>query len=229
MSERGDVLVRVEHVSKKFCRDLRRSLWYGVHDMATAISGRSREHQPLRRDEFWAVNDASLELRRGECLGLIGHNGAGKTTLLKMLNGLITPDRGRISIKGRIGALIALGAGFNPVLTGRENTYVNAAILGLSKRETDRRLDEIIDFAEIRDFIDAPLQNYSSGMAYALGSRSPPRSNQTCSCWTKCLRSATRRSGTNVTRGYQRCCRGPPSSWCRTAWTTSVISAVASS
>ena len=123
----------------------------------------------LRPKEFWAVKDVGFELRRGESLGLIGHNGAGKTTLLKMLNGLIKPDAGRIEMRGRVGALISLGAGFNPILTGRENIYVNASVLGLSKRETDAKLDEIIDFAEIGEFIDTPVQNYSSGMAVRLG------------------------------------------------------------
>jgi lipopolysaccharide transport system ATP-binding protein len=123
----------------------------------------------LREDEFWAVKDVSFELRRGECLGLIGHNGAGKTTLLKMLNGLIKPDCGRIELNGRVGALIALGSGFNPILTGRENIYVNASILGFSKDEIDDKIGEIIEFAEIGDFIDTPVQSYSSGMQVRLG------------------------------------------------------------
>lgn len=123
----------------------------------------------LRPKEFWAVHDVSFELKRGECLGLIGRNGAGKTTLLKMLNGLIKPDAGRIEMRGRVGALIALGAGFNPILTGRENIYVNGSVLGLSKKEIDAKLDEIIDFAEIGEFIDTPVQNYSSGMSVRLG------------------------------------------------------------
>src|SRR5947199_9922042 len=120
-----DVLVRVEGVSKKFCRSLKKSLWYGLRDMAAEAAGGSRNHDRLRPDEFWAVNDVSLELRRGECLGLIGRNGAGKTTLLKLLNGLIKPDAGKMTMRGRVGALIALGAGFNPILTGRENIYIN--------------------------------------------------------------------------------------------------------
>jgi len=207
-SSDSEVLVRVENVSKKFCRSLKKSLWYGVKDIAHELNpfGRKMEdrrweigdspspisdlpssskspisHLPspaaspisdssgLRPDEFWAVRDVSFELRRGECLGLIGHNGAGKTTLLKMLNGLIKPDGGRIEMRGRVGALIALGAGFNPILTGRENIYVNASILGLSKREINEKLDEIIDFAEIGEFIDAPVQSYSSGMQVRLG------------------------------------------------------------
>ena len=164
----SDVLVKVEGVSKKFCRDLKRSLWYGVKDISSEILGISPSGE-LRKKEFWAVNDVSFELRRGECLGLIGHNGAGKSTLLKMLNGLIKPDKGRITMKGRIGALIELGAGFNPILTGRENIYNNGAVLGFSKKEIDKKLEAIIDFAEIEEFIDTPVQNYSSGMKVRLG------------------------------------------------------------
>ncbi len=102
-------------------------------------------------------------------IGLIGHNGAGKSTLLKMLNGLIKPDRGRITIRGRIGALIELGAGFNPILTGRENIYVNASVLGFSKQEIDEKFDSIVEFSEIAEFLDTPVQNYSSGMKVRLG------------------------------------------------------------
>jgi lipopolysaccharide transport system ATP-binding protein len=111
----------------------------------------------------------NFELRRGECLGLIGHNGAGKSTLLKMLNGLIRPDKGRIEMNGKVGALIELGAGFSPFLTGRENVYNNGAVLGFSKEEMDRKFDEIVEFAELKDFIDTPVQNYSSGMKVRLG------------------------------------------------------------
>lgn len=171
----GEVLVRAQGVSKKFCRSLKRSLWYGVQDVVSELnpfSGSRRGgdiERELREGEFWAVNDVSFELRRGECLGLLGRNGAGKTTLLRMLNGLIKPDRGNIKMRGRVGALIALGAGFNPILTGRENIYVNASILGLSKNEIDERIDDIIEFSEIGDFIDAPVQSYSSGMQVRLG------------------------------------------------------------
>jgi lipopolysaccharide transport system ATP-binding protein len=164
----NDTLISVESVSKKFCRRLKRSLWYGVQDIGTELLGRAKKPE-LRKHEFWAVNDVSFELKRGECLGLIGHNGAGKSTLLKMLNGLIKPDKGRITMKGRIGALIELGTGFNPILTGRENIYNNGAVLGFSKKEIDKKFDSIIDFAEIGDFIDTPVQNYSSGMKVRLG------------------------------------------------------------
>lgn len=175
-----EILVHAEHVSKKFCRSLKRSLWYGVLDILSqlgpfarqgaALIGSSGSCRPtLRANEFWAVDDVSFELRRGECLGLIGPNGAGKTTLLKLLNGLIKPDQGRITMRGRVGALIALGAGFNPILTGRENIYVNGAVLGLTRREITSKLEDIIDFAEIGEFIDAPVQTYSSGMQVRLG------------------------------------------------------------
>jgi lipopolysaccharide transport system ATP-binding protein len=164
-----EVLVKVEGVRKKFCRSLKKSLWYGLKDMATEVGGRKGSHDSLRDGEFWAVDDVSFELRRGECLGLIGRNGAGKTTLLKMLNGLIKPDHGRIEMRGRVGALIALGAGFNPILTGRENILVNGSILGLTKREIEAKMDGIIEFAEIGDFIDSPVQSYSSGMQVRLG------------------------------------------------------------
>ncbi len=115
------------------------------------------------------MKDISFEVKSGETLGLIGHNGAGKTTMLRMLNGLIKPDQGRIESRGRMQALIALGAGFNPVLTGRENIYINASVLGISKSEIRHRFDEILDFSGIEEFIDMPVQSYSSGMVVRLG------------------------------------------------------------
>lgn len=163
-----EVLVKVEGLSKKFCKDLRTGLWYGVQDLFTNLMGNKNERS-LRDKEFWALQDINFELKRGECLGLIGHNGAGKSTLLKILNGLIKPDAGKVTIKGRIGALIELGAGFNPILTGRENIYNNGAILGFTRKEIGEKLDKIIDFAEIWDFIDMPVQHYSSGMKVRLG------------------------------------------------------------
>jgi lipopolysaccharide transport system ATP-binding protein len=165
---KGEVLVKAEGVSKKFCKDLKRSLFYGVQDIATELFGFGASDK-LRKNEFWAVNEVSFELRRGECLGLIGHNGAGKSTLLKVLNGLIKPDEGEITMKGRVGALIELGAGFNPILTGRENIYNNGAVLGFTKKEIDAKFDAIVEFSEIEDFIDTPVQNYSSGMKVRLG------------------------------------------------------------
>ncbi len=164
-----DVLIRVDAVGKKFSHTLRKSLLYGVADSGNALLGRKAKSGSLRKDEFWANQDIQFELKRGECLGLIGHNGAGKTTLLKMLNGLIPPDAGRIEMRGRVGALIALNAGFNPILTGRENIFIIGSVLGFSRKEIQQRLESIIDFAEIEEFIDMPVQNYSSGMQVRLG------------------------------------------------------------
>lgn len=167
--QENEVLVKVEELSKKFCKDLKTSLWYGVKDLFFNVVGNKNDNSYLRANEFWAVRSINFELRRGECLGLIGHNGAGKSTLLKILNGLINPDEGKVTIKGRVCALIELGAGFNPILTGRENIYNNGAVLGFSKSEIDSKVEEIIDFAEVREFIDMPVQNYSSGMKVRLG------------------------------------------------------------
>lgn len=164
----NEVLIKVEGVSKKFCKNLKKSLIYGGADIIKGFLGIERNEE-LRNDEFWAVRDVSFELRRGECLGLIGHNGAGKSTLLKVLNGLIRPDKGRIEMHGKVGALIELGAGFSPLLTGCENIYNNGAILGFSKDEIDRKFEEIVEFAELKDSIDSPVQNYSSGMKVRLG------------------------------------------------------------
>ncbi len=179
-----DVVLSVRNVSKKFCRNLKRSMWYGIQDLGRnlvghradggtlrQVSDRLPHPSPggLRRDEFWALSDISFELRRGEVLGLIGPNGSGKTTLLRLLTGIFPPDAGEIAIRGRVGALIALGAGFHPHMTGRENVHLNAAILGLGKREVESKLDSIMDFAEIGKFIDAPVATYSSGMRVRLG------------------------------------------------------------
>lgn len=162
-------LVTIDHVSKKFCRNLRRSLWYGFKDIGTELMGRPRGHAQLRKDEFWSLSDVSLEVKRGDTVGLIGRNGAGKTTLLRMLNGLVKPDAGRIEVRGRMQALIALGAGFSPVLTGRENIYINGSVLGIPTAEISRLFDGIVEFSGIEEFIDAPVQTYSSGMAVRLG------------------------------------------------------------
>ena len=115
------VLVIADGISKRFCRSLKRSLWYGVNDVVGEIFNIGGRSDTLRKNEFWAIDNVSFELQQGQCLGLIGPNGAGKSTLLKILNGLIKPDRGRVTMRGRVGALIELGAGFNPVLTGKEN------------------------------------------------------------------------------------------------------------
>lgn len=124
-----DLVIKVEHVSKKYCKSVKRSMLYGMKDIAKNFIGLSTYSEKLREDEFLAVDDVSFQLRKGESLGLIGPNGSGKSTILKMLNGIFWPDKGRITIKGRVGALIEVGAGFHPLLSGRENIYVNGAIL----------------------------------------------------------------------------------------------------
>ena len=165
----SEVVLSVKGVSKKFCRDLKKSLFYGVQDITSELLGIRQKSETLRKKEFWALQDVSFELRRGEALGLVGKNGSGKSTLLRIIAGLIKPDTGSVEIKGRVAPLIALGAGFNPILTGRENIYANMSILGLSKQEIDERFDDVIEFAEVGDAIDAPVQSYSSGMAARLG------------------------------------------------------------
>lgn len=165
----NDIAIKVENVSKKYCKSLKRSMLYGIKDIGRNTLGLSSHSDKLRKDEFWALNDISFEVKKGETLGIIGPNGAGKTTLLKMLNGIFWPDKGKITVRGRVGALIAVGAGFHPMLTGRENVYINAAILGMTKKETDERFDDIVEFADIGDFLDTPVKYYSSGMFVRLG------------------------------------------------------------
>src|SRR3990172_12206671 len=165
----SDVLIKVEGVSKKFSKSLKRSMLYGIQDISRSMLGLAPKTDELRPGEFWSVDNVSFEVRRGECLGVIGPNGAGKSTLLKMLNGIISPDKGRIEIKGRVGALIEVTAGFHPMLTGRENIYIAGSIHGLSKKEIDRKFDDIVAFSELGDFIDTPVKHYSSGMNVRLG------------------------------------------------------------
>lgn len=163
-----NTVIEFNHVSKKFCKDLNHVLKYGSLDISKTLIGIDN-FSKLREFEFWALNDISLEIKRGEAIGIIGANGSGKTTLLKLLNGIFLPEKGSITVKGKVGALIAVGAGFHPILTGRENIYVNGAILGMSKKAIDDRFNKIVDFADIGDFLDTPVKNYSSGMYVRLG------------------------------------------------------------
>lgn len=164
-----EVILSIEGVSKKFCRNLRRSLLYGVQDITSELLGTRTTNRKLRSQEFWALRDVSFQVRRGEALGLVGKNGGGKSTLLRVISGLIRPDSGSVEVKGRVAPLIALGAGFNPVLSGRENIYANMSILGLTSQEIRDRFDEVVAFAEIEEALDSPVQSYSSGMAARLG------------------------------------------------------------
>ncbi|MFB2768222.1 polysaccharide ABC transporter ATP-binding protein [Pelatocladus sp. BLCC-F211] len=172
-----EIVLSVNDVSKKFCRDLKRSLLYGIQDIASEVLGLREKNDIIRPKEFWALKDVNFQLRRGEALGLVGKNGSGKSTLLRMIAGLIKPDTGFVEVNGRVAPLIALGAGFNPILTGRENIYANMSILGLSNKEINERFDEVVEFAEIGDAIDAPVQSYSSGMAARLGFASAIHTN----------------------------------------------------
>ena len=126
-----------------------------------------RGHRQYYRP-FWALHDISFEVKRGECVGIIGRNGAGKSTLLQIITGTLTPSAGKVHIKGRVAALLELGSGFNPEFTGRENVYLNASILGLTNKEIDARYDDIVAFADIGEFIDQPIKSYSSGMVVRL-------------------------------------------------------------
>jgi lipopolysaccharide transport system ATP-binding protein len=164
-----ETIIKVECLYKKFCRNLKRSLYYGALDVARDMVGLSSNRVVLRPHEFWALEDVSFEVNRGEALGIIGQNGSGKTTLLRILNGTFPPDGGQVAVRGRLGALIALGAGFHPHMTGRENIRLNGTILGMTRQEIDARFDEIVDFADIGDFLDAPVATYSSGMTVRLG------------------------------------------------------------
>lgn len=165
----SETVVKVEGASKKYCRTIRHTMLYGTTDLARSFFGADQKTERLRNGEFWAVDDISFEIKKGEVFGIIGPNGSGKSTILKMLNGIFMPDRGRIEIKGRVGGLIEVGAGFHPMLTGRENIYINGSILGMKKREIDERFDEMVDFADVGDFIDSPVKHYSSGMLVRLG------------------------------------------------------------
>ncbi|MCU0537028.1 MAG: ABC transporter ATP-binding protein, partial [Hydrococcus sp. Prado102] len=165
----NDITIIADRVYKKYCSNLKRSLRYGLLDLGNEILGKNAWGGKLRRDEFWSLQNVSFELRRGESLGIIGVNGSGKTTLLNVLYGLLKPTKGKVRLRGRVGAMIQLGAGFQPVLSGRENIYTNAAILGMSNRVIKQKLDEIIEFADIGQFIDAPVQTYSKGMLMRLG------------------------------------------------------------
>src|SRR6185369_12891303 len=157
---KADRSIVVRHVSKTFTLRYHRTL----KQMSVAML-----RQQDMSDSFLAVNDVSFTVDQGESIGLMGLNGSGKSTLLKMVNGIMRPDSGKILTRGRIAGLIATGAGFHPQISGRDNVYLNAAILGMSEAETKRKFDQIVDFADIGKFLDTPVGHYSSGMFSRLG------------------------------------------------------------
>lgn len=150
----------IQHVSKK----------YAIRQEAdaTGIAGRLKRFT-RRSTEFWALRNINFDVPSGQALGIIGHNGAGKSTLLKLLSNITAPTEGTIAIRGRIAGLLEVGSGFHPELTGRENVYLSGSILGMRRAEIARKLDAIVDFAEVRPFIDVPVKRYSSGMFVRLG------------------------------------------------------------
>ena len=139
------------------------------HKRATSLKERLLLHRRASSEEFWALRDVDLEIGGGLTVGLIGPNGSGKSTLLKVLSGILAPTTGTVAVRGRVASLLELGAGFNGELTGRENIYLNAAILGLSRRETSRQFNDIVAFAELEPFIDNQVKHYSSGQYVRLG------------------------------------------------------------
>ena len=157
-------IIEVDHVTKEYRLGALQGLKQTLLNTGARLMGRKVEERPL----FKALDDVSFSIEQGEVVGIIGHNGAGKSTLLKMLAKISTPTRGSIKVDGRIAPLIEVGAGFVPDFTGRENVYLNGAILGMARQEIDKKFDEIVDFAEMAEFIDTPVKRYSSGMQVKL-------------------------------------------------------------
>jgi lipopolysaccharide transport system ATP-binding protein len=162
-----DLAIRCENLSKQYrigSPDSYRTLRDAISSVAVAPFRRSKNNSRNGHGHIWALQDVSCEIKRGEVVGIIGLNGAGKSTLLKILSRITAPTRGRADVYGRVGSLLEVGTGFHPELTGRENIYLNGAILGMRKAEIDRKFDEIVSFAEVEKFLDTPVKRYSSGM-----------------------------------------------------------------
>ena len=167
----SDPVIRFDHVYKKFARGEQQTTLrdYLTERVARLLGRKKADPLALKQEEFWAVKDLSFEVNKGEALGIIGPNGSGKSTALKLLSGIIRPDQGTYNVKGRVSALIEVGAGFHPDLTGRENVYLNGCILGMTRKEINAKFNKIVEFAGVEEFIDTPVKRYSSGMAVRLG------------------------------------------------------------
>jgi lipopolysaccharide transport system ATP-binding protein len=160
--------VAVEGVSKKFARSLKKSFVYGAEEIVRAAM-RLPPNQKLRESEFWALRDVSFTLKEGQSIGIVGLNGSGKTTLLRIISSILRPTRGQVRVNGLIAPMLALGAGFKPVLSGRENVFLNMSLLGVPPETIRRRFDAVVEFADIGQAIEAPLGTYSTGMRTRLG------------------------------------------------------------
>jgi lipopolysaccharide transport system ATP-binding protein len=164
-----DVVLTADSLSRKFSTGVRTAAGHALADIAAEFAVWRTSSRELREGEFWALKNVSLQLQRGRAVAIIGANGAGKSTLLKLLCGLLKPSDGRIVRRGRLRAMIELGVGFSPWLTGRDNVYAQASLYGYHRRELESKLESILDFSELGDFIDAPVQQYSDGMRARLG------------------------------------------------------------
>lgn len=160
----SDTVITVENLGKRYTIGHERPKDNLRDQITHTVSRWLRRGPNLSREDFWALRDVNFEVRRGEVLGIIGRNGAGKSTLLKILSRITEPTTGRVRIRGRVASLLEVGTGFHPELTGRENIFLNGAILGMSRAEITRKFDEIVSFAEVEKFIDTPVKHYSSGM-----------------------------------------------------------------
>src|SRR5687768_6373570 len=164
-----EVVLRADTISKKFSTGTRRAMYHATADIARELAWWRTIPAATRPGEFWALKDVSLELARGKAVAIIGANGAGKSTLLKLLSGLLKPDTGRVVVRGRLRAMIELGAGFAPSLSGRDNVYAQASLYGYRRRDLKSNLESIVEFSGLESFIDAPVQQYSDGMRARLG------------------------------------------------------------